>query len=773
MPPNTATKLAQMGDVKANSEKLAKAIEFAKKNPDSPDSIELRRRLERGMFNVELQALNKKPFPVQQPKIDLKKAMAPAVTPAPMSAIPEEKTGILKETGKDVLETFHGVGKQIVEGAKDVAEIAGREDINLAQKFGATAGRTASGMAGILGELTIGAGKTLLPQEGEDMVKNLTEKVATAISETDAAKSAAEWYQNLSPDNKVVVDSMGGIAALVTEVIGLKGAGMAGKAIKEGLETMTPKIVGGIETVTDVTQAGARKLDELFTTSDATLEKRIQEQFQKSVKPTIRGKENLGQVEKYKVNALDAVNVIAKNKNELKFTDDVGEVITGRTPESLKEFSEAITQTKEKVFKEYDALAKSAGEKGLQIDVAKLSNELDAVINDKALQLSNPEAVKYAEAVKERFGNAGPLTAEEAQNVIKNYNNSLQAFYRNPTPEGLTRNAVDALMVNQVRKSLDEGIEGLTGKQYQALKNQYGSLRTIEKDVLNATLRDARRNTAGLIDFTDIFTGGQLVTSLASGNVAGVAGAATQSGIKSLYKYINNPNTQIKKMFETADKLNARSQFPSKMGPFEQSVTEPAIGMSIRSTVQPDKVAKQITNQEFDMMVDGIEDIGLARTNPDFNEMLTKYGLTNAQDDELVRFLKDVTDEADIGARNFNQGVNPSTKLLEEAKKYKSAEEFVEKAKFDVPIKDIIPTEGHIPDLMKGKLPAKGYENEPIRIEVNKDGKLQIQDGNRRYYQALERGDKTIKVVFNDQAPILNFEGEFDRLTDIWKQANQ
>lgn len=126
--------------------------------------------------------------------------------------------------------------------------------------------------------------------------------------------------------------------------------------------------------------------------------------------------------------------------------------------------------------------------------------------------------------------------------------------------------------------------------------------------------------------------------------------------------------------------------------------------------------------------------------------------------------LTDIWNKANAGSK-----VDP---LIAEARKYKSAEEFVRKAEFEVPIKSILPTEGHTLKAMKGKLPAKGYEKQPIRVEINKEGKLQIQDGNRRYYQALERGDKNIKVVFNDQAPDLNFEGEFDRLTDIWNKAN-
>lgn len=552
----------------------------------------------------------------------------------------------IKETAGDVVETAQGVGSSIADSAKDLYGIATNDDTNLAQKFAAGSGRVASGAAGIIGELTIGAGKTLLPQDGEDMVKSLTEKVGTAVSETEAAKTATEWYQNLSPDNKVIVDSLGGIASLVTEVIGLKGGSMAGKVIKKGIEesaqAVAPVAIKVAEEVGDVAVDGARKLDELISTSDATLEKRIQEQFQKGVKPTIRGKENLGQVEKYKSNASEAVNVITQNKDNLKFKDEVGETIQGRTPESLQEFSDAITQTKESIFKQYDTLAKEAGDKGLKVDPKGLTTELDAVINDRALQLSNPEAVKYAESVKERFGNAGELTAEEAQNVVKNYNNSLQAFYRNPTPEGLTRNAVDALMVNQIRKSLDEGIEGLTAGGYQDLKNQYGALRTIEKDVLNATLRDARKNTAGLIDFTDILTGGQLVTSLATLNPAGLAGAATQFGIKNFLKYLNNPNRQVQKMFKTSEKLQDKGK-----GYFEQAVTEPAVGMSIKNGVIPDKVAENLTIGEYRTIKEYLLNPADKTYYGKTMNLMEKIGIDKADEATQNRFLQEVVTEWD------------------------------------------------------------------------------------------------------------------------------
>jgi len=116
-----------------------------------------------------------------------------------------------------------------------------------------------------------------------------------------------------------------------------------------------------------------------------------------------------------------------------------------------------------------------------------------------------------------------------------------------------------------------------------------------------------------------------------------------------------------------------------------------------------------------------------------------------------------------------------SKELIEEAKKYKSAEEFVMAQKpINVSIKDILPTEGHTAEnTIKLRKPKKDVLTEPIRVEINKQGKIQIQDGNHRFFQAIEKGDKTIPIVFNDQAPLLNFEGEFDRIKDFYNKAQE
>lgn len=464
------------------------------------------------------------------------------------------------ESFGDVVDTAKEVGSTIGEGFSDIGKIAARSDINPVQKFAASAGEIGGTASEAIGEAVIGAGKVLLPQQAEDAIKKYTQEIATKVAEDDNVEAVTgkvkNWYDNLGTSDKVIVDSLGGIAALVTEVTGL---GVGTKAAKAGLKTVRE----GGEAVVDVVKpavgdAGEAVVD-VFTPSQKSLEAKVNQYFEKGIKPNLNTQKTPAGARKYQTDVVTGVKVIEQNKNNLKFADADGEIITGESPKSLQQLADSVEQTKKVIFNEYDDLATRAGDAGVKIDTVKIANELEDVINNKAIQLSNPEAVRYAQDVRDRFIKSGSLDAKTAQDVIQNYNNSLQAFYRNPTPEGLTRNAVDALMANRMREALDEGIEGLTGANYQKLKNQYGALKTIERDVMRATLRDARKNVKGLIDYSDIFSGGQLVSGLLTLNPGAIATGVAQKGIASYFKFLNDPNRAVEKMFKSAGKLDQES----------------------------------------------------------------------------------------------------------------------------------------------------------------------------------------------------------------------
>lgn len=323
------------------------------------------------------------------------------------------------------------------------------------------------------------------------------------------------------------------------------GLGKAGTFVEQGAYRVADE-------VSDLSKA-------VFSKSEQQLEKSILTKFEKGVKPLLPGKTTPTQVNKYKTSVVDAVKTINENKNSLKFVTPEGEVISGQTPTSLQQFADSVEQTKKIIFTQYDALAQQSGKAGNVIDLTKVATELDTVINSKSLAISNPQAIVYAQKAKDNLLRFGSIDTATTQDVVQQMNARLQAFYRNPTAEGAGNSVIDAMIANSLRQEADTFITGLTGTEYGALKGQYGSLKAVEKDVIKANLRDARKNVKGLIDYTDIFTGADMIVGIGTMNPTHIASGAVMRGLKEYYKYVNNPNNIVKGMFKDVTKLSEKS----------------------------------------------------------------------------------------------------------------------------------------------------------------------------------------------------------------------
>jgi len=295
----------------------------------------------------------------------------------------------------------------------------------------------------------------------------------------------------------------------------------------------------------------------------------ITEGIEKGIRPSVEGKSTFSQTSAYAEKAQNAVKSILDNKDKLQLTDEFGEVTT-QLPKNLKQFSQAIEQTKGKIFEQYNEMASRAGQQGATIELTPISNELNVVANSKVLERVAPDVAAYAKkranafsggakAYPELGGKQNVFTATEAQEAVKALNNSLEAFYKNPSYETASRASIDSLVVNHIRKSLDDVIEKSVAPGYQDLKRQYGSLKSIEKDVNRRAVVDARKNIKGLIDFSDIFSGSQVVNGIMSMNPAVVTTGISAKIISALYKMKNDPNRIVSKMFTKAEKLHTPS----------------------------------------------------------------------------------------------------------------------------------------------------------------------------------------------------------------------
>lgn len=451
-------------------------------------------------------------------------------------------------------QNFAQTGKEITDSIQKGAETYSTESAK-GNVFKATGGLLRSGLRTVGGV----AEAAFNPIFELPIVKGVVEKIGQKVLGVPQIKDfvteatlLAEQYPEQATDLKNIVD-----------ILTLGG----GKAVEKPL-LQEGKLIA--KDIAGSTQA-------MLSTSEEAVQKNIIEMFNKSVKPT--AKKTIAQGQKYENDTLNALKTIKANAEKLNIEDATGEIITGRTPQSLNELAQGLDQTKKIVFNQYDTLAKEAGAVGATIDAKPIADEVLKVAQNRALQITNPEVVKYAEQWAERLRGLDMLDTETTQAVIQNLNNNLQAFYKNPTYEAASKVAVDAGVVNNFRKALDDAIEGATGEQYQAIKRQYGALKAIENDVTRAAMRDARKNVKGLLDYTDMFTSGQMLGGILQLNPAMFTKGAIERGFKEYFKFLNDPNRAIENIFENLNiKTGDVFKPQSTIGKYLEN---PKLGMSI------------------------------------------------------------------------------------------------------------------------------------------------------------------------------------------------
>src|SRR3989344_3598156 len=518
--------------------------------------------------------------------------------------IPEEPT--LKEPNyfQRVGTEFSNIGQDIVSGIKEGIKPFQFKEFK-------EVGRPIRAGLRIGGGITRGAFAPIFQAPG---IKQLTEKVIEKVIQIPGAhnliKEATDIaikYPNAAKDLRDVVD-------IATLGIG----GFAEKPLLQGVKAIGKDISSGVKV--------------LLTPSETAIQNKILTLFQKSIKPT--AKKTLTQAERYNTNTINALRAIKANADKLNIEDATGELVS-RTPQTINEFAQGIDQTKKLVFDQYDILAKQAGDAGAVIDAKPIATEVESVAQNKALQITNPEIIKYAQNWAERLREFDVLDTQTTQEVIRLMNNNLQTFYKNPTYESASKVAIDAGIANNFRKSLDDAIEGATGEQYQALKNQYSALKAIENDVVRASMRDARKNTKGLLDYTDIFTGGQMIGGILSLNPAMFSKGAIERGVKEYIKFLNDPNRAVANIFE---KLNIETTKPfepiSAIGKF---LKEPKIGLSIENVSKNQEFQRfQSINKSTPKTTNNIKNISDTTISQDIMQPL-------AQEAQTLRGTKGMT----------------------------------------------------------------------------------------------------------------------------------
>lgn len=334
------------------------------------------------------------------------------------------------------------------------------------------------------------------------------------------------------------------------------GLGMGGRELQKPESTLGSVAlntgmgaVAGLATV-PLAVAGplvAKGVKSLIEPIESKVGTALRDAIEKGIKPYFKSTKTPAIREQYYADAENAFKTIKKYKPEITSAEDgIAEV---RNPENRAEMLEGLGKAKKEIYKTYHQIAVDAGEQGAKYNPKATLDNLDKIAVDKKY---NPEVRKYAEQVKAEVEELAGEAPEVIEARIQDLNASLAGYYDGRVTKAKAQ--IDASVANLMRKELDSLIENTTGAEYQALKNEYKSLKTIEDDLARQVAVEARKNPRGLADMTDIFTGSDLITGAITANPVQFAKGAAGFGMKELFKWINNPNRYIKNAFEILDK---------------------------------------------------------------------------------------------------------------------------------------------------------------------------------------------------------------------------
>lgn len=293
--------------------------------------------------------------------------------------------------------------------------------------------------------------------------------------------------------------------------------------------------------------------------------------IEKSIKPTVKWKQSQADYNKFIDDTLDVVHKMNRNKEILQYTDDAWEVVKWKMPTNLRETSETLWNLKKVIYNQYNDIAKKAWDAGARVDMNKAFNQLDDLTKDISQNISNP----WTKAIVDNFKNtlleytddAWTIAIDDAQKITQDFNQQLTAFFKNPNMNDVSKSSIIAKLNKWTKDAINDSIDDALSKwinkwstmsqQYNQLKWFYSKIKTIEDEIAKRALVDARKNAKWLsTTVLDSLAWWEFTEALLTVDPVKLWKAWVMKVISKYYNYLNNPNTQLRNLFNLVEKVD-------------------------------------------------------------------------------------------------------------------------------------------------------------------------------------------------------------------------
>lgn len=223
---------------------------------------------------------------------------------------------------------------------------------------------------------------------------------------------------------------------------------------------------------------------------------------------------------------------------------------------------EAWNTTRKYIYSKYSAISGQAGD-DIAFSVEPIVNKLKLITQGKRTSVyKNAAQEKINDLVSNFAINEGSGAPRFLKNNAKDIEIYLKDLYEEAgaTLAGRSDKAhgtVAATVAAELRKMLDDAIEGASGPMYHQLRSEYSALKSIEDDLVRQFQKEARQVGGGLTDYVNIFNSGDIMAGVITAQPGLVGKGVAQGLIANTFRALKQTDRYLRRSFDLVDGKNA------------------------------------------------------------------------------------------------------------------------------------------------------------------------------------------------------------------------
>ena len=578
------------------------------------------------------------------------------------------------ESFEDIKQTGRGVLSQFKSAGEDIVDIATDEDLSFGEKLRGGVSRAFSGGARALVEEPVkGLVKLALSQEQEEGVKKGLQKFGETVAETEAAQNVMGWYRGQSEDTQREINNALGYLEGASELI---GAGQFFKFTKRGFNKVNDFLGQVNDVVKQIDTPVAGQVDNVirqieppkFEPTDFT-DPKLREHARLRIEAEAKAPElsfrekaiGLGQSDKAqivgKTDKMHDYIDVAKTRNVTKEADSVMEYGGNQVRNAAEEMEKLLNDTGSRIGQTRQKLSTIKA----PIDsVTQIENTFNSQLDSLGLTLNKNGQVVRQKGVVSRVGTPSDVTTmqnlwDEFKIVKQSPTLANLIDYRNLVQKNIdfgksAREVSDALNVptQKIRAEIKNVADNLVGKSGAEDLKQYSDFINAYNDIKS---------------FTDRNAGGEYLLRVLESGRGGEARKVVNT-IKDITGIdLQDDATMMRLVTNLIADADQKTQFT-------QQITNAGLD-----------TARILGGDKFKLGEKVIEGVMSKITDPeqvllDATRSFSK-GATPSSGNAITRFADRVKNTPNKEGGFVKNPLAKGDDLLAEAKKYKSADEFV------------------------------------------------------------------------------------------------